>query len=564
MIDRREPGPSLTARFRALRRVGSLTYSDFTDVFADLFGDRTVFHLDRDLAFAGFDPRRVSYRDLHRGVARIGRVLSDLGVAPGDRVGVMALNRVEAVFCNFGVARIGAVPIPMNFMLRPPECQYVLDNAGADVLIVDSTTLEQNFRGDLSQVPAARTVVIMDTDEVPPGAVGLPGRVAAADESMPAHHRGDPAEVATIFYTSGTTGRPKGAALSDSATTVSLRRMGRVSALGLSPPRQLALLVMPVAHSGGYQNMLMYIALGVPMQFVSRFSAVGILDTIETDRPTFFVGSPAMYRMLEDAGAASRDLSSIWLWGGGSDAFDAALVARFRRYARKRVLGGRVPVNAFFVRGYGMTEANSYVAVTPPFEVAEANEGETCIGWTLPGVSARVADPETGEPVGRGEVGELWLRGVSMMSQYWADPERSSEALVDGWYRTGDWVRRGKWGLLFFVDRAKDVIKTGGYKVGSAEIETVLHEHPDVEHAAAVGVAHATKGQIPVAAVTLVDGALATAEEILEWARERLAPYKAPRRVHVLEHMPLTFSLKPKKEDVRRMIEDEDGAAPST
>lgn len=556
MIDRHEPAPTLSRRLAALRSVGALTYCDFTDCFADLYGDRTVFHLDRDLAFAGFDPRRVSYRDLQRGVARIGAVLADLGVGPGDRVGVMALNRVEAVFCIFGAARIGAVPIPMNFMLRPPECQYVLDNAGAEVLLVDSTTLAQNFGGDLSQVPAAKTVVVMDSDDVPTGAVGLPRLLSAAGAGDTPYHRADPGEVATIFYTSGTTGRPKGATLSDAATTVSLRRMGRIAALGLSPPRQLALLVMPVAHSGGYQNMLMYIALGVPMQFVSRFSAEGILDIIETDRPTFFVGSPAMYRMLEDAGAATRDLSSIWLWGGGSDAFDAGLVSRFRRYARKRVAGGRVPVNAFFVRGYGMTEANSYVAVTPPFEVTEPGDGETCIGWTLPGVQARVVDPATATPVPRGEVGELWLRGVSMMSGYWADPDRTSATLVDGWYRTGDWVRRGKWGLLFFVDRAKDVIKTGGYKVGSAEIETVLHEHPDVEHAAAVGVPHATKGQIPVAAVTLVDGALATAEDVLEWARERLAPYKAPRRVHVLDEMPLTFSLKPKKEDVRRMVED--------
>jgi len=557
VIDRDEPSPSLAARRRALGRLRSLTYCDFTDVFADLYGDRTVFHLDRDLAFAGFTPRRVSYRDLQRGVARIGRVLAGLGVAPGDRVGVMALNRVEAVFCNFGVARIGAVPIPMNFMLRAPECQYVLDNAGAEVLIVDSTTLTQNFGGDLSQVPAAKTVVIMDSDDVPQGAVGLPGRVATADESMSAYHRVDRAEVATIFYTSGTTGRPKGAVLSDAATTVSLRRMGRVSALGLSPPHQLALLVMPVAHSGGYQNMLMYIALGVPMQFVSRFDAAGILDTIETDRPTFFVGSPAMYRLLEEAGAAERDLSSVWLWGGGSDAFDAALVKRFRRYARKRVLGGRVPLDAFFVRGYGMTEANSYVAITPPFEVAEPGDGESCIGWTLPGVHGRVVDPDSGEPVARGEVGELWLRGVSLMTRYWADPERTADSLVDGWYRTGDWVRRGKWGMLFFVDRAKDVIKTGGYKVGSAEIETVLHEHPDVEHAAAVGLPHTTKGQIPVAAVTLVDGALATAEDVLEWARERLAPYKAPRRIHILDDMPLTFSMKPKKDAVRKMVEGE-------
>ncbi|MCE7883847.1 MAG: long-chain fatty acid--CoA ligase [Actinobacteria bacterium ATB1] len=555
-IDKREPKPR--GRFRELlRHRREVTYASFTEVFARTHGPRTLFHLDRDIALPGFGPHRITYADQARITARIANVFAGLGVKAGDRVAILSLNRAEAVFVNFGVARLGAIPIPMNFMLRGAEVNYILENSGARVLVCDSVTFEQNLHGDVGHVPEADRVVLMDLgqDDSPEGTMSLVAAFEAAAEVQVPYERTNPEEIATIFYTSGTTGRPKGASLSDRSVMTPVRRMGAVSSLGPAPPPQLALLLMPVAHSGGYVNMLMNIALGTPTLFVSKFDPRKVLDLIETERPTMFVGSPAMYRMLEEAGAEHRDLSSIWVWAGGSDAFDNDLIRRFRRYGRKQILGGYLGLDAFFIRGYGMTEANSYVAITPPREVEEPAEGESCIGWVLPGIRYRIVDPETLEDVPQGQVGELLLKGVSLMSGYWQDEERTAESVVDGWYRTGDWVRQGKFRLLFYVDRAKDIIKTGGYKVGSGEIETVLYEHPAVEHAVALGVEHPTKGQIPVAAVTLGPGSEATSEELLEWARERISPYKCPREVYVLEEMPLTFSLKPKKAEVREVVE---------
>ncbi|MCC7076264.1 MAG: acyl--CoA ligase [Acidimicrobiia bacterium] len=553
-IDEKEPRPR--GRFREfVRGRAGISYASFTEAFARTHGPRTLFHLDRDVALPGFGPRRITYADQARITARIANALTSLGVKRGDRVAILSLNRVEAVFVNFGAARLGAIPIPMNFMLRGPEVDYILENSGARVLICDTVTFEQNLQGRAATVPHAEKVLVMDTQDPPPGTTSLVDAFVAASEAHHPYRRTNFEEIATIFYTSGTTGRPKGASLSDRSVMTPVRRMAAVSAFNPVMPRQLALLLMPVAHSGGYVNMLMNIALGTPTLFVSRFDPRRVLDLIEEERPTMFVGSPAMYRMLEEAGAEHRDLSSMWVWAGGSDAFDNDLIRRFRKYGRKQIFGGFLGLDAFFIRGYGMTEANSYVAMTPPRPVEEPAEGESCIGWVMPGVEYRIVDPDTLEDVPRGHVGELLLRGVSLMSGYWKDEERTAEAVVDGWYRTGDWVRQGKWRLLFYVDRAKDIIKTGGYKVGSGEIETVLYEHPAVEHAVAVGVEHATKGQVPVAAVSLGPGSEATADELLAWARERISPYKCPREIVVLDEMPLTFSLKPKKAEVRELLE---------
>ena len=254
-----------------------------------------------------------------------------------------------------------------------------------------------------------------------------------------------------------------------------------------------------------------------------------------------------MYRILQEAGVLERDLTSIRIWAGGADAFSDDLVRTFRNGAARRGPGG-VRLKPMFIRGYGMAEANSYVAQTPPFPA-----GDHCLGWVLPPVRSRIVDEEMRD-VPRGTPGELLIKGPNVTAGYWEDPDANADAFVDGWFRTHDIVRKGKWGMLYFVGRSNDIIKSGGYKISANEIDQVLTQHPDVEHAATVGVPDPVKGERPMAAVVLRPGADVRAEDILEWARDRLAPYKCPRRIVVMPDLPFTFSLKPKRREVRERI----------
>ncbi len=544
-----ENQPKPKARFRNLvLRNRDITFANFVDIFAEAMGRRTVFRLDRDLAFdIGADRREIDYESLALLVGRLAAALKRLGVERGDRVAILTLNRVEGVLCGFAAARLGAIPVPLNFMMRAPEVDRVMSNAGTSTLLVDSMTLADNLKSDPASVPAAKRVVLIDDSKPPvPGVESLVEMVASGLAPVPPVQRSDDSEIALIFYTSGTSGFPKGAALPDRSVVFALRSLARITSCFPAPRHSLSLLVMPVAHAGGYTQMLMNYALGIPMLFVSSFDPERVLDLIESETVTNFTGAPVMYRMLENAGAAERDLSSIRIWGGGADAFDDDLVGRFRSYGRRGALG----LFPLFVRGYGMAEVNSWCAMSPPFPV-----GERCAGWVLPGMHTRIVDPETGERVERGEPGELWLRGRSVMSEYWGDAERTALALRDGWFRTGDIVRRGRWGMLFFEDRSSDLIKAGGYKVASSEVEVVMCEHPAIDQVVVVGLDHDVKGQVPVAAVTLAAGVDFVESEVLEWTRERLSAYKCPRRIFVFDSLPVTFSLKPRKAEIREVIE---------
>jgi long-chain acyl-CoA synthetase len=202
-----------------------------------------------------------------------------------------------------------------------------------------------------------------------------------------------------------------------------------------------------------------------------------------------------------------------------------------------------------FIRGYGMAEANSYVAQTPPFEA-----GDNCLGWVLPPVKYRIVDDGLND-VTRDRPGELLLKGPNLTAGYWDDPAATERSFVgDGWFRTYDIVRKGKWGMLYFVGRSNEIIKSGGYKISAAEIDEILERHPEVEHAATVGIPDETKGERPMSAVMLRHGATASPDDVLEWARERIAPYKCPRRVFSMPDLPFTFSIKPKRFEVRERI----------
>jgi long-chain acyl-CoA synthetase len=387
----------------------------------------------------------------------------------------------------------------------------VVDDSGASLVVREPSTLE----GD-----------------------GVLGRAAAGSEE----------DVAAIFYTSGTTGRPKGARLTHRGL------LGSVGAAALYPRRlrhDEAVLGLPVAHIMGFTVLLGTASAGIPVYLLPKFSAAEVLDAIESRRASIFIGVPAMYRMLEEAGAASRDLRSVRVWGSGADVMPRDLARRFQKMGASvtlPVVGASVGEAAFF-EGYGLVESGggAIVRVAPPgFSLPFAD----AMGVTVPGYRTRIVGDD-GLDVPAGATGELWLRGPGVLQGYHGDESATAEALTDdGWLRTGDLARRGPFGSIVFAGRRKDVVQVGGYSVFSAEVERALEEHPDVLEAAVVGIPDERLGQVVGAAVRMREGAPTSGEDIVAWARESMASYKAPRKVVVVDQLPRTGTQKVQKREL--------------
>ena len=438
---------------------------------------------------------------------------------PGDRVVIAVGNHYEQLLLALAACRAGAVAVPVNPLMRPEEVDHVIADSGA-------------------------ALVIREPSEV------------AADRPVDAGHVADPSDVAAIFYTSGTTGRPKGAELSHRSL------LGQLNALALVPTslrRDELVASLPVAHIMGFAVLLAGMVGGVPTYFLPRFKAPDVLDAIERRRATVFVGVPAMYRLLLEAGAEGRDLRSVRLWVSGADVMPPDLARRFQKLGALVTLpfGGPSVGAAAFVEGYGMVETGGAVAarVAPPGVTFGMPFVGDILGIPMPGYRFRVVDDD-GDDVAVGHVGELLVRGPGVLVGYHGDPAATAKVVdADGWLHTGDLVRRGLLGLVSFAGRAKDVIKSGGYSVYAVEIERAMEEHPDVVEAAAIGVPDERLGERTVVAVLLRAGASTTEEDLLAWGASRLAAYKRPRAVHVVDELPRTGTQKVAKTVLREQLE---------
>ncbi|HZU74171.1 MAG TPA: AMP-binding protein [Acidimicrobiales bacterium] len=436
-------------------------------------------------------------------------------VRPGDRVALALPNSYDVVLASLAAVRAGAVAVPLNAELTDTERETVVNDAGA-------------------------AVVVRHPEEL----------LGAAPLEAPA-----PAgSVAAIFYTSGTTGRPKGARLGSRAL------LGQISAAALWPSglrRDEAVFGLPLSHIMGFVAVLGVAGAGVPSYFLPHFRPDAALDAIEARRATFFIGVPAMYRMMVEAGAEERDLSSVRVWASGADVMPPELVRRFQDMGAILTLpGGRSLGRAAFIEGYGMVETGGGVAVkvaTPlPFRLPLI--GGDSLGVPIPPNRMRVVG-EDGHDVGAGDVGELWVKGPGVLEGYHGDEAATRAVLTDdGWLRTGDMVRRGPMGTVSFVGREKDVIKRGGYSVYAVEVEGVLETHPAVAEAAVVGLPDDRLGEVPVAAVRLAPGQSATEEELALWATDHLAGFKVPVRFLVVDQLPRTGTRKVRRAELRRLF----------
>lgn len=435
---------------------------------------------------------------------------------PGAAVVLATNNGYEQFLLTLAVARAGRLPAPVNNQMAAAEIDHVVADSGASLVI--------------------RSGSEVDSEEPHGPAVGA-----------------DPGDVAALFYTSGTTGKPKGAELTHRGL------LGGMPLAALIPGgigRSEMVLGLPVAHIFGFSAVVGAACGGIPVYFFARFNPVRVLDAIEERQAGVMAGVPAMYRMLLEAGAADRDLRSVRLWISGADAMPTELSKQFKRFGATATLPFVGPVGeAAFAEGYGMVETGGGVAVrlSPPM-LSTALGGS--IGLPLPGNSFKVVDQD-GAEVAVGGSGELLLRGPGVLKGYHGAPQATAAALTDdGWLRTGDLARRGVLGTVNFEGRMKDVIKRGGYSVYAVEVEQALEQHPDVLEAAVVAVADDRDGEVPAAAVRLRAGSSLDDLDLGSWAAERLSKYKVPARFLAVDELPRTGTDKIQRREVIAWFQD--------
>ena len=466
---------------------------------------------------------RLSYRQAAQLVDQVAAGVA-AHAGPGDRVVIAVPNGYEQLLVSLGVCRAGAVAVPVNALMRPEEVDHVIADSGA-------------------------ALVVRDPAEV----IGP----APLSESELAVRRPAPGDVAAIFYTSGTTGRPKGAELSHRALLGSLPMLALMPS-GILPGELVA--GLPVAHIMGFAVLLAAAVGGIPVYALPRFRAEQVLDAIERRRASMFVGVPAMYRLLLEAGAEQRDLSSVRIWASGADVMPADLARRFQRMGGAATLPllGLTVGDAAFVEGYGMVETGGAVVgkLSPPGLAVPFLSLGGSLGLPLPGYRLKVVG-EDGQEVGPGQVGELLVKGPGVLSGYHGDATATARILDDGgWLRTGDLARRGLFGTVTFAGRNKDVIKSGGYSVYAVEVERAMEAHPDVVEAAALGIPDERFGERTAVAVRLQDGSAVTEPELMAWGEAQLSAYKRPRAVRVVDQLPRTGTHKVAKAELLPLFED--------
>lgn len=428
---------------------------------------------------------------------------------PGERVVVALPNSYGQLLACFAVSRAGAIAVPVNARMQADEIDHVIADSGA-------------------------AWVVRDLDDL------------AGDERLDVAVPAEPGDVAAIFYTSGTTGLPKGVRLTHRSL------VGQVSRAAVYPStlrNDLAVLSLPVAHIMGFAVLTGLAVAGINAVFLPRFDAAVVLDVIETRNASLFIGVPAMYRMLLEEGAEERDLRSVRVWASGADAMPPDLARRFRKLGASVTLPGGLSVgDAVFLEAWGMVETGGGAMAKIGLPFVDS------VGIPLPGYALRVVGDD-GDDVRRGQVGELLVRGPGVLEGYHGDEEATAQALTDdGWLRTGDLARRGLLGTVSLAGRKKDVVKSGGYSVFPAEVERALEEHPDVAEAVVVAIPDARLGEVPAAAVRPAPGRTVDVDDVLAFGRERLSSYKAPRRVIVVDELPRTGTQKVQKEGVRALF----------
>jgi long-chain acyl-CoA synthetase len=478
-----------------------------------------------------FEGRTISYAQLHQQARRFSGVLAGLGVGRGTRVGLILPNCPQAVVALFGALRLGATVVQNNPLYTERELGHQLADAGVEVLVCLDLAYDRVKLPGVKRMLAPYTrkgkaaSASIGKDEPVKRWRDLLGSAPAAPELAEVDADRD---LALLQYTGGTTGVSKGVMLTHANLRANVEQV-RAWFPDADPGREVMMAVLPFFHVYGLTVcLLLGLRLGAALVLLPRFDLDGVLSAVDKYRPTLFPGVPTMYVAINNAVAkGGHDLSSVKACLSGAAPLPLEVAERFERFS-----GGRL------VEGYGLSESSPVAIANPIYGKRKAGT----IGMPIPDTLARVADPDDPSrtmPVG--EPGELALAGPQVMQGYWNRPDETAEVLRDGWLMTGDMAVMDEEGYFSIVDRKKDLIIAGGYNVYPREVEEILYEHPKVLEVAVAGVPDSYRGEIVKAFVVLRSGEQATADEIREFAKARLASYKVPRAVEFRDDLPKTL-----------------------
>ena len=487
------------------------------------------------VALEFIDPpiQRVTYAELEGLVQQTAGYLQTLGVQPGDRVALQLSKSLEFILLHLAIVRLGAISLPLNLAYPPEEIKYFLEDSGAKLfftLRVSRGKIESVF----NSLPELQECIFLDPSN--------PDEFHALINSYPPQasspHLSDLSDTAVIIYTSGTTGRPKGAEITHGNLTSNLQSLH--TAWGWQPDDVL-LHVLPIFHVHG-----LFVALhgalhaGATTLLMREFDAKKTLQMMADGSCTVFMAVPTIHQRLLDVPDAKHfDLSGMRLITSGSDRLPDEVFTGFQKTFGYTLL-----------ERYGMTETGMNCS-----NPLSGKRRLGSVGLPLAGVQVRILNPEDGNVLSQGEIGEVQLRGQNVFKGYWKQPQKTADAFTpDGWFKTGDLGFLEEDGYLTLCGRSKDLIISGGLNIYPPEVERVLAEHPAVDACAVVGCLDREWGERVTAVVVLNETESASGEELIRFCRERLAPYKSPKSIVFRESLPRNAMGKVQKAELRKEI----------
>ncbi|MBM7060353.1 fatty acid--CoA ligase family protein [Pseudomonas sp. UL073] len=489
---------------------------------------------------------RVSYRELDALRRQAARALLALDVAHGERVAIWAPNIWEWIVAATALHSVGAALVPLNTRMKGSEAAFVLRESGASVLFVIGEFLGVDYPAllDDEELPALRQRIALRGTA--PGCLSWEAFIARAAEVAPTAQAAREAAVhgecmSDLLFTSGTTGKPKGVMTRHAQNLQVVRDWSAV--VGLQPGDRY-LIVNPFFHSFGYKaGWLAALMRGCTLLPQQVFDVQAVLACVARERINVLPGPPTLYQsLLADPQRGAFDLSSLRVAVTGAAAIPVEMIGRMRDE-----LGFSTIVTA-----YGLTESCGFVTICRPGDAPQLVASTS--GRAMPGVEVRCVDG-AGQPVPAGQAGEIVVRGYNLMQGYFNDPQATAETIdADGWLHTGDIGVLDADGYLRITDRLKDMFITGGFNVYPAEIEQSLLDYPGVAQAAVIGIPDERLGEVAMAFLLPAPGRVLDSASVISWCREHMANYKVPRRVQLLEAMPLNAAGKVTKNVLREWV----------